>query len=132
MLKHLNVLNKHPLFLGFITLALNIGSRYVRTPLTKKQEEILTSEFARQFLVFAVFFQSTKDVVTALILTASLHILTRHLFHEESVFCVIPHSFRELNDELDTNHDSKVSKKEVLDAIKILKKNKAKTGKLQK
>lgn len=129
MLKHIKVLNKHPLFLGFITLALNIGSRYVRTPLTKKQEEILTSEFARQFLLFAVFFQSTKDVVSAIILTASLHILTNHLFHEESFFCMIPHSFRELNKELDTNHDSKVSKKEVLQAIKILKKNMVKNKK---
>jgi len=124
MLKYLNGLSKHPLFLGFITLALNIGSRYVHTPLTKKQEEILTSEFARQFLLFAVFFQTTKDVVTAIILTASLHILTKHLLHEKSPLCLIPHSFRELNIELDTNHDSKVSNKEVLNAIKILKKNK--------
>lgn len=131
MLKHLNVLNKHPLFLGFITLALNIGSRYVRTPLTKKQEEILTSEFSRQFLLFAVFFQSTKDVVTAIILTACLHVLTRHLLHEDSPFCMIPHSFRELNSELDTNKDDKVSKKEVLNAIKVLKKNRVKTEKLQ-
>ena len=122
-------INRHPIFAGFITLLVNIGSKYIHTPLTDKQERLLTSEFARQFLIFCMFFQSTKDIITAIIMTASLHVLANHLLHEESKFCMIPNSLRELDEELDTNKDSKVSKTEILKAIKILQKNRKKAQK---
>ena len=122
-------INRHPMVTGFITLLVNIGSKYIHTPLTDKQEKLLTSEFARQFLIFCMFFQSTKDIITAIIMTASLHILANHLLHEESKFCMIPNSLRELDKELDINKDSKVSKTEILKAIKILQKNKTKSQK---
>lgn len=126
MYKIIQYINNHPFFTGFITLLMNIGSKYIHTPLTPKQEKLLTTEFARQFLIFCMFFQTTRDIITAIIMTAALHVLANHLLHEESKFCMIPNSLRELDKQLDTNKDSKVSKNEILKAIKILQSNKKK------
>jgi len=67
---------------------------------------------------------ATRDIYTALILTAVFTVLSEYLFNEESKLCVVPHQYRILHKLIDTNNDNKVSEAEVASAIAILEKSK--------
>jgi hypothetical protein len=64
----------------------------------------------------------TRDIYTALILTAVFTVLSDHLFNEESPYCVVPKKFRVLANIVDTNNDEKISEQEINNAIYILEK----------
>ena len=66
----------------------------------------------------------SRDIVVALILTATFTILTDHLFNENSQFCIIPKSYRNFEDALDLNGDGVVSDDEIKKATEILEKAK--------
>jgi hypothetical protein len=66
----------------------------------------------------------TRDIYTALGLTAVFTILSDHLFNEESHYCVVPHNYRVLDKLLDTNNDGIVSETEISQAIAVLEKAK--------
>jgi hypothetical protein len=66
----------------------------------------------------------TRDIYTALILTAVFTVLSDHLFNEESPYCIVPKKFRVLANIIDANNDNMVSEKEINDAIAILEKAK--------
>ena len=70
---------------------------------------------------------ASRDIYTALILTAVFVILSEHLFNEESTFCVIPENNRILNklyEAADINNPNKVTEDELNNAIAILEKAK--------
>ena len=48
--------------------------------------------------------------------------LTQHLFHEKSKFCILPENWKVFEDVLDLDGDGKISDEEVKKAMKILKK----------
>ena len=88
---------------------------------------------SKQLLVFAMAWMGTRDIYTALGLTAIFTILSDHLFNEESHMCIVPHHYRVLNKVLDTNNDGIVSETEIASAINILEKaKKEKQAKKQK
>jgi hypothetical protein len=66
----------------------------------------------------------TRDIYTALGLTAVFTILSEHLFNEESRLCVVPQEYRVLNKLIDTNDDGVVSETELAAAIAVLEKAK--------
>jgi hypothetical protein len=66
----------------------------------------------------------TRDIYTALGLTAVFTILSDYLFNEESNLCIVPHKFRVLHKLLDTNDDGIVSETEMAAAIAVLEKAK--------
>ena len=75
----------------------------------------------------------TRDIYTALGLTAVFIVLSDHLFNEESNYCIVPYNRRILNKIIDTNNDGIVSDTEVNSAIAILEKaKKTKQGVAQK
>jgi protein involved in sex pheromone biosynthesis len=78
----------------------------------------------KQILVFAMAWMGTRDIYTALILTAVFTVLSDHLFNEESPYCVVPAKFRILSKIIDTNEDGLVSEQEINEAISILDKAK--------
>jgi hypothetical protein len=77
---------------------------------------------SKQLLVFAMAWMGTRDIYTALILTAVFTVLSDHLFNEESPYCVVPTKFRILSKLIDTNEDGSVSEEEINEAISILEK----------
>ena len=79
---------------------------------------------SKQLLVFAMAWMGTRDIYTALGLTAVFTILSEHLFNEESHLCVVPHDYRVLNKLIDTNEDGIVSETELSAAIAVLEKAK--------
>jgi hypothetical protein len=78
----------------------------------------------KQLLVFAMAWMGTRDIYTALVLTAVFTILSDHIFNEESPYCLVPHQYRLLSKLMDNNNDGTVSEQEISDAIAVLEKAK--------
>jgi hypothetical protein len=127
---HVMFLNNSKFFAGIIMILLNIGSKFIAIQFSRSTEEYLKLNVTKQLLVFAMAWMGTRDIYTALILTAVFTVLSDHLFNEESPYCVVPEKYRILNKVLDTNNDSIVSEEEINNAIVILEK--AKKDKEQK
>jgi hypothetical protein len=85
---------------------------------------------SKQLLVFSMAWMGTRDIYTALGLTAIFTILSDYLFNEESSLCMVPHKYRVLHKLIDTNNDGIVSEAEVAAAVAILEK--AKRDKMRK
>jgi len=123
---YINSLNNSKFFAGMVMIMLNIGSKYITIKLSKTQEAYLRNSIGHQILVFAICWMGTRDIITSLILTTVFIVLTQHLFHEESSFCILPKNWTKLESVLDLDGDGKVSDDEVSEAIKILQKAKNK------
>jgi hypothetical protein len=113
-------------------ILLNIGSKFITIQFSKSTEEYLKMNVTKQILVFSMAWMGTRDIYTALVLTAVFTILSDHLFNEESPYCIVPEKYKVLNKLVDTNEDGVVSEQELTSAIAILEKaKKAKTKKEQ-
>jgi hypothetical protein len=66
----------------------------------------------------------TRDIYTALGLTAVFTVLSDYLFNEESHMCIVPHQYRILHKLVDANNDGTVTETEIASAIGILEKAK--------
>ena len=120
-LENIYSLNNSKFFAGFVMLIMNIGSKYVSIELSDSQEKYLKYNLGRQLLIFAILWMGTRDIVIALVLTCIFILFADYLFNENSRYCLLPESYKELEKELDKNNDNKISHKEIQDAIKVLK-----------
>jgi hypothetical protein len=119
---NLHSLNSHPLFIGLMVIMLNIGSKYITIKLSKSQEQYLKNSLGRQFLIFAIMWSGTRDIVYAILLTGAFVAMADYLFNEDSNYCVIPGYLRNYVDMVDTNDDGFVTPTEAEEAIQTLKK----------
>jgi hypothetical protein len=117
-------LNNSKFFAGVVMILLNIGSKFIAIQFSRSTEEYLKMNITKQILVFAMAWMGTRDIYTALILTAVFTVLSDHLFNEESPYCVVPKKYRILTKIVDSNNDGTVSEEEVNAAISILEKAK--------
>lgn len=124
---HILFLNNSKFFAGIIMILLNVGSKFISIQFSRSTEEYLKMNITKQILVFSMAWMGTRDIYTALVLTAVFTILSDHLFNEESPYCIVPKKFRVLTKIIDTNSDGVVSDNEISNAIAILEK--AKTNK---
>ena len=123
---YLGLLNNSKFFSGLIMIFMNIGSKYITIEFSKSQEAYLRNSMGRQFLIFAISWMGTRDILMALGLTAIFNVLANHLFNEDSKFCIIPHRYRNYENILDLNNDDEVTEKELNKAKKILNQYKEK------
>ena len=121
---HVMYLNNSKFFAGVIMILLNVGSKFITIQFSKSTEEYMKYTVTKQILVFAMAWMGTRDIYTALGLTAVFTILSDHLFNEESAFCIVPHDYRILHKLADTNNDGVVSETELSAAIAVLEKAK--------
>lgn len=119
---NVSYLNNSKFFAGIIMILLNVCSKFITLQFSKSTEEYLKMSMTKQIMVFSMAWMGTRDIYTALVLTAVFTILSDHLFNEESHMCVVPHKYRVLNKLMDTNNNGIVSDKEINDAIAILEK----------
>ena len=127
---HIMFLNNSKFFAGVIMILLNIGSKFITIQFSKSTEEYLKMNVTKQLLVFSMAWMGTRDIYTALILTAVFTVLSDHLFNEESPYCCVPHKYRILTTLIDTNGDNNVSEIEITNAIAVLEKAKSDKQKL--
>jgi hypothetical protein len=122
-------LNNSKFFAGVVMILLNVGSKFISIQFSKSSEEYLKMNVTKQLLVFSMAWMGTRDIYTALVLTAVFTVLSDHLFNEESPYCCVPEKYRVLSTLIDTNNDGEISQDEINNAITILenaKKNKEK------
>ena len=126
---YLGRLNNSKFFAGIIMIMLNIGSKYITIELSKSQEEYLKNNVGRQLLIFAISWMGSRDILTALALTAIFTVLTNHLFNEESEYCIIPKKYRKYEHLLDLDKNGNVSQEEITKAQEVLEKARKKEAK---
>ena len=119
----LHSLNTHPLFIGLMVIMLNIGSKYITIKLSKSQEQYIKNSLGRQFLIFAIMWSGTRDIVYAILLTGAFVAMSDYLFNEDSAYCVIPGYLRNYAEKCaDKDDDDFVSPAEAEEAMQTLKK----------
>ena len=121
-LNAINSLNTSKYFTGIVMILLNIGSKYVELNLSKSMEQYIKYNIAREMIIFSMAWMGTRDVVVALVLTASFSILADFLLNYKSRFCVLPKKYAQLD--IDKNKDGIISDLEINDAISILERAK--------
>ena len=129
---HILFLNNSKFFAGIVMILLNIGSKFISVQFSKSTEEYLKMNVTKQILVFSMAWMGTRDIYTALVLTAVFTILSDHLFNEESPYCIVPEKYKVLNKLVDTNNDGVISEQEITSAIAILEKAKKEKAKKEK
>jgi hypothetical protein len=128
---HILFLNNSKFFAGVVMILLNVGSKFIAIQFSKSTEEYLKMNVTKQLLVFAMAWMGTRDIYTALVLTAVFTVLSDHLFNEESPYCCVPEKYRILAKIMDDNNDGSVSEQEINNAIAILEKAKKEKQKMQ-
>jgi hypothetical protein len=121
---HIMYMNNSKFFAGIIMILLNVGSKFIQIQFSKSTEEYMKWSVSKQLLVFAMAWMGTRDIYTALGLTAVFTILSDYLFNEESRLCIVPYKYRVLHKLIDTNEDGVVSDTEMAAAVAILEKAK--------
>lgn len=121
---HIMFLNNSKFFAGIVMIMLNVGSKFIAIQFSKSTEEYLKLNVTKQLLVFAMAWMGTRDIYTALVLTAVFTVLSDHLFNEESPYCCVPDKYRILHKLVDENNDGVVTDQEITNAIQILEKAK--------
>ena len=122
--RNIRSLNSSKFFAGMVMIILNIGSRFISVKFSKSTEEYIRYGVTKQLLVFAMSWMASRDIYTALSLTAIFTVLSELLFNEESKLCIVPQKYRLLNKIMDTNNDGEVDEVELNRAISILEKAK--------
>lgn len=87
---NIQAINDNKYVWGVALLLLNMGSRYLATDLGKFHETILSNDMVKRFILFALFFVATRDVIIALILTLVFSIIVYGFLHENSRFSLVP------------------------------------------
>ena len=121
---HIMYLNNSKFFAGVVMILLNVGSKFIQIQFSKSTEEYMKYSVSKQLLVFSMAWMGTRDIYTALGLTAVFTILSEYLFNEESSLCIVPHKYRVLHKLIDTNDDGVVTEPELAAAIAVLEKAK--------
>ena len=121
---HIMFLNNSTFFAGVIMIILNVGSKFISIQFSRSTEEYLKMNVSKQLLVFSMAWMGTRNIYTALVLTAVFTVLSDHLFNEESPYCVVPKRHRILHKLVDTNKNNIISEEEINNAISILEKAK--------
>lgn len=112
-------INQSKYFYGILMILLNIGAKYIEIDIPKHHKQFLSSKLIRRILIFTVAFIATRDVIVSLVITAAFIILVLNLFNNESQYCILPKSFKDL----DLNKDGEISPDEIKKAYETLKKS---------
>lgn len=89
LLSTIHSLNNSKYFAGMLILLLNLGSRFLVMELSESQEQLLSNQIIRRFVIFTVVFVSTRDILVSLIVTAVFIVLVSGIFNENSRYCIV-------------------------------------------
>jgi hypothetical protein len=84
----IGTLSAHPVFIGLMMLILNLGGRFIVMEVSKEQEQVFQHPWVRRFLIFAVLFVATRNILTALWMTVVVVLVLGYLFNENSSLCL--------------------------------------------
>tara|TARA_Y100000816_G_C26080000_1_gene569087 strand:+ start:213 stop:674 length:462 start_codon:yes stop_codon:yes gene_type:complete len=117
-------INSSRIFAGIVLLILNLFSKFITIKLSDNQEDFVRNAFGRQLLIFSIAWLGTREILTALGITAIFVVLADNLLNENSSFYILPKQISKLKSAVDRNDDGIITDKEIETAINVL--NKAK------
>ena len=82
---------------GIIAIVLNVGTSYLLADLMPLANRLFQHRWARRIVFFVIFFTTTRDVVTSVIMTLVCTLLLDYFLNENSTYCMIPFSCRNLS-----------------------------------
>ena len=88
-------LNSSTFFAGIMMICLNIGSRYIQLNLDDSTESYIKYALTKEILVFTISWMATRNIYTALVLTAVFVVLADFVLNEKSKYCLLPKKFIE-------------------------------------
>lgn len=112
-------LSNNKLLIGLVAIFVNVGSRYIPINITKNQEALL-KKVSTELLIFSITLLMSRDIITAILLTAAFTILTRYILNENSNLCILPEKYKNVTQLIDTNNDGIISDQEVENAKNLL------------
>jgi hypothetical protein len=91
--EQLLVMNGNKWIAGIAMLLVNLGAKHIQGDLSKTHEMILSNEYIKKLIIFALFFMATRDIITAFILTLIYIFIIDGILHGDRKFCIIPKKY---------------------------------------
>lgn len=96
-------LSTNSLFIGFCSLMVNLGSRFIIGDITKTQEYLLKHPVVKIIILFCMIFLVTRNVRTSIVITCAFYLTNKALLNENSQFSIIPHFIKNHINNLEEN-----------------------------
>jgi hypothetical protein len=117
-----NSLNSSTFFAGIMMICLNIGSRYIQINLDESTESYIKYALTKEILVFTISWMATRNIYTALVLTAVFVVLADFAFNEKSKYCILPKKFLNSRKLGEYTNNKIITEKEYSDAMELIEK----------
>ena len=122
-------LNSSTFFAGIMMICLNIGSRYIQLNLDESTESYIKYALTKEILVFTISWMATRNIYSALVLTAVFVVLADFILNEKSRYCLLPKNFIKSRKLGEYTNNKIITDKEVSDAMDIIEKHKQQKSK---
>ena len=125
----INSLNSSTFFAGIMMICLNIGSRYIQLNLDESTESYIKYALTKEILVFTISWMATRNIYSALVLTAVFVVLADFILNEKSNYCLLPKKFIKSRKLGEYTNNKVITDKEYGDAMDIVQKYKTQKSK---
>jgi hypothetical protein len=125
----INSLNSSTFFAGIMMICLNIGSRYIQLNLDESTESYIKYALTKEILVFTISWMATRNIYSALVLTAVFVVLADFVLNEKSSYCLLPKNFIKSRKLGEYTNNKVITEKEFNDAMDIVEKYKTQKSK---
>ena len=125
----INSLNSSTFFAGIMMICLNIGSRYIQLNLDESTESYIKYALTKEILVFTISWMATRNIYSALVLTAVFVVLADFILNEKSRYCLLPKNFIKSRKLGDYTNNKVITEKEYSDAVELIEKYKTQKSK---
>ena len=122
-------LNSSTFFAGLMMICLNIGSRYIQLNLDESTESYIKYALTKEILVFTISWMATRNIYSALVLTAVFVVLADFALNEKSKYCILPKDFIKSRKLGEYTNNKVITEKEFNDAMDIVEKYKTQKSK---
>jgi hypothetical protein len=91
---HISYLNESGWFAAVLMILLNLGSKYITVHFSESAEVYFKEHIGAPILVFAISWLGSRDIYTAIGITAIFVLLSDFLLNYKSQLCIIPMKYR--------------------------------------
>jgi hypothetical protein len=125
----INSLNSSTFFAGIMMICLNIGSRYIQLNLDESTESYIKYALTKEILVFTISWMATRNIYSALVLTAVFVVLADFILNEKSKYCLLPKKFIKSRKLGEYTNNKVITDKEYSDAMDLVQNYKTQKSK---
>ncbi len=89
----LNIVNNNKFAVGLAMITMNIGSRYILTDVTAKQDALFKNPVFKKIALFCIFFVGTRDILVASMLWFAVTFILDYLMNENRKYNIMNYFF---------------------------------------